>query len=51
MPKKEARREGAPAIELVDGEKLVSMFEQLEIGVHPRKAFEVDEAFFEDFRK
>ena len=28
--KKEARREGAPAIELVDGEKLVSMFEQLE---------------------
>lgn len=49
--KKEARREGAPAIELVDGEKLVSMFEQLELGVHPRKAYEIDEAFFDDFKK
>jgi len=49
--KKEARREGAPAIELVDGEKLVSLFEQLELGVHPKKAFELDETFFEDFKK
>jgi len=49
--KKEARREGAPAIQLVDGEKLVSMFEQLELGLHPRKAYELDEVFFDDFKK
>jgi restriction system protein len=49
--KKEARREGAPAIELVDGEKLVSMFEQLELGLFPRKAYELDDSFFEDFKK
>jgi restriction system protein len=49
--KKEARREGAPAIELVDGEKLLSMFEQLELGLFPRKAYELDDTFFDDFKK
>jgi restriction system protein len=48
--RKEALRDGVPPIELVDGEKLLDMFEQLEIGLRPRKTYDVDEAFFEPFR-
>lgn len=47
---KEARRDGAPPIELVDGETLVQMFERLELGVKPKTVYEVDEAFFEEYR-
>jgi restriction system protein len=47
---REAVREGAPQIELVDGEKLVELFEELELGVKPRKAFDVDENFFTEYR-
>lgn len=49
--KKEARRDGAPPIELVDAERLLDMFEQLELGLTPQKTFEVNEQFFEDFAK
>jgi restriction system protein len=49
--RKEAVRDGVPPIELVDGEKLMNMLEQLELGLRPRRTFEVDEAFFEQFRK
>jgi len=49
--KKEARRDGVPPIELVDGEKLVEMFELLELGLRPKKTYEIDEHFFEDFQK
>ena len=48
--KKEAIRDGVPPIELVDGEKLVTMLEDLELGVSPIKAFKVREAFFEEFK-
>jgi restriction system protein len=48
--KKEARRDGAPPIELVDGAQLVQMFERLELGVKPKIIYEVDEAFFEEYR-
>ncbi|MFA5205071.1 MAG: restriction endonuclease [Lentisphaeria bacterium] len=48
--RKEAVREGVPPIELVDGEKLVSMLEPLELGLRPVKAFAVDRAFFEEFK-
>ncbi len=48
--KKEARRDGVPPIELVDGDKLVQMFELLELGLKPVKTFEVDPAFFEEFK-
>ena len=44
-------RDGVPPIELVDGEKLIDMFEKLELGLKPRTAFEIDQSFFEDFRK
>ena len=49
--KKEARRDGAPPIELVDGDTLVQMFEQLQLGLIPRTTYDVDEKFFDDFRK
>jgi restriction system protein len=47
---REARRDGAPPIELVDGETLAQMFERLELGVKPKIVYEVDEAFFEEYR-
>ena len=47
---KEARRDGAPPIELVDGETLVQMFERLELGVKPKTVYEVDGAFFDEYR-
>jgi restriction system protein len=49
--KREARRDGARPIELVDGDKLVDMFEKLELGLRPKTVFEVDEKFFEEFSK
>ncbi len=49
--KREAFRDGVPPIELVDGEKLVSMLEKLELGLRPVKAFTVDEAFFDEFAR
>lgn len=47
--RREARRDGAPPVELVDGDKLVEMFEKLELGLKPRTTFDVDEKFFEEF--
>ena len=49
--RREARRDGARPIELVDGDKLVDMFEKLELGLRPKRVFEVDDGFFEEFRK
>ncbi len=47
--RKESVRDGAPPLELVDGEKLIDMFEHLEFGLKPRKTYEVDEEFFKGF--
>jgi len=49
--RKEAIRDGAPSIELVDGEKLAEMLERLELGLKPRQAYELDSAFFDEFKK
>ncbi|MCF8296869.1 MAG: restriction endonuclease [Saprospiraceae bacterium] len=46
---KEANRDGAPQVELVDGEKLVEMFIKVELGVKPRTIYEVDLPFFEPY--
>lgn len=46
---KEANREGAPQVELVDGEKLVEMFKRVELGVKPKTIYEVDLPFFEPY--
>lgn len=48
--KREAMRDGVQPIELVDGEKLIEMFEKLELGVKPRTTYDVDESFFETFK-
>jgi restriction system protein len=40
-----------PPIELVDGERLVQMFEDLELGLVARTTYDIDEKFFEDFKK
>ena len=49
--KKEARRDGAKPIELVNGDDLVELFESLELGVTPRITYDVDEAFFDEYRE
>lgn len=47
--KREAIRDGVPPIELVDGEMLLNLFEQLELGLKPRTTYDVDHRFFDDF--
>ncbi|MCX6908376.1 MAG: restriction endonuclease [Verrucomicrobia bacterium] len=47
----EAERPGAPPVELVDGEKLVTMFESKGLGVKPKTGFDIDLEFFEQFRE
>ena len=47
--RKEGVRDGAPPIELVDGEKLIDMLEDLELGLIPRTTYDVDEDFFTGF--
>jgi len=46
---KEANRDGAPHIELVDGLKLIEMFEKVELGVKPKTVYEVDLNYFKPF--
>jgi restriction system protein len=46
---KEANRDGAPQVELVDGEKLVEMFKRVQLGVRPKTVYEVDLPFFEPY--
>ena len=48
--RREASRDGAPPIELIDGEKLIDMFQELELGLKPVTTFEIDEKFFDEFR-
>jgi restriction system protein len=49
--RKEGIRDGAPPIELVDGEKLAGMLEELQLGLKPRRTYELDESFFSQFTK
>ncbi|MGA9643555.1 MAG: restriction endonuclease [Terriglobales bacterium] len=49
--RREASRDGVPPIELIDGEKLVEMFKDLEFGLRPVKTHEIDKTFFEEFQK
>ena len=49
--KREASRDGAPPIELIDGKKLVELFEKAELGVKPKIVYEVDYNFFETYMK
>lgn len=47
--KREASRDGAPPIELIDGKKLVELFESVELGVKPKTIYEVEYSFFEQY--
>jgi restriction system protein len=48
--RKEAVRDGVPPIELVDGQKLIEMLENLELGLTPVQSYRVDDDFFNSFR-
>jgi restriction system protein len=48
--KREAIRDGVPPIELVDGEKLVALFEKLELGLSPRTTYDLLPSFFDEFK-
>jgi len=49
--KREAVRDGAPSIELVDGDRLVDMLENLQLGLTRVQTFELNSSFFDDFAK
>lgn len=46
---KEARRDGAPAIDLIDGEALCGLLKRLKLGVEVKlvEQVDIDEAFFQ----
>lgn len=46
----EAARDGVIPIELIDGDRLVELFEEKNLGVRPKQIFEIDHAFFDQFR-
>lgn len=48
--KKEALRDGAPPIELVDGDILINLFEENQLGLKPRTIYDIDYDFFNDFK-
>ena len=48
--RREATRDGVPPIELLDGEKLIDMLESLELGLKSITTYEVNHAFFAEFR-
>lgn len=47
----EATRDGVVPIELIDGEQLVELFQDKQIGVKPKTIYEIDHAFFDEFRR
>ncbi|OOG44334.1 restriction endonuclease [Rhodanobacter sp. C06] len=47
----EATRDGVVPIELIDGERLAELFQDKLIGLKPKTVYEIDHAFFEDFRR
>lgn len=48
--RREATRDGVPPIELIDGQKLIPLMESLELGVIPRKIYDIDHRFFDQFK-
>lgn len=47
----EATRDGVVPIELIDGEQLIELFHDKLIGVKPKTVYEIDHAFFDEFRR
>ncbi len=48
---REANRDGAPPIELVDCDKLIEMFEKTELGLKAITTYEVDHNFFKKYKE
>lgn len=48
--KREAIRDGVPPIELIDGEKLVTLFEKFRLGLKPRVVYDIVPDFFDNYR-
>jgi len=48
--KKEATRDGVPPIELIDGERLIAIFEKFLIGLKPVTVYEIVPDFFKNFQ-
>jgi restriction system protein len=48
--KKEAIRDGVPPIELIDGERLVSLFEKFQLGLKPKVVYDLVADFFDNFK-
>jgi len=49
--RREASRDGAPPIELVDGEKLIELFAKLDLGLRQVTSYEIDDSFFVEYRE
>jgi restriction system protein len=49
--KREATRDGAHPIELIDGDKLIDLLESLELGLRAVTTYEVNHNFFGEFRE
>ena len=49
--RREESRDGVPPVELIGAEKLVEMFRELEFGLRSVKTYEIDKAFFDEFKK
>lgn len=47
--RREASRDGVSPIELIDGERLIDLMKDLQLGLTPVQTFMVDEAFFQGF--
>ncbi len=48
--KKEAVRDGVPPIELIDGERLVALFEKYNLGLKPKVIYDVIPDFFDNYK-
>jgi len=48
--REEAIRDGAIPIELVDGDKLIKLFEKCKLGLKEKIVYEIDESFFDEYR-
>lgn len=48
--RREAVRDGVPPIELIDGERLVSLFEKYGLGLKPKVVYDLVPDFFDNYR-
>lgn len=48
--RREAVRDGVPPIELIDGERLVSLFEKYHLGLKPKVVYDLVPDFFENYK-